>query len=821
MANVFQPDLNPDIRYEQPVDNPSVLGGLFNAASNLIQGSAGRGSGSTKKTDDKNLALFSDQVSKIQKVREEKGEVAAAILERQLAANFAATGQEFDEDFKAVYETQTGRPWDYYSRDQETRLRQDVLFNDPLYQSGYMASYALPESANFSEEERIQFASQYVAEQKAAEVLLQRSMKNGQIQWSTGTAEAFSIKRKAVTDVTWGLLSQASQRGEVVSSEDFAQARTQWESFKTSFGRPEGVTDDQWKSEQYARDQVDQAFSNMEKIIGSPELTRRMTETLQRLAIEEGMDPLLTISIPNIDFQTMMTTSEDLRTDFFNLGKMAKDGMSQAKLSDIYNTGKVGTGEPITKEDLPKNLQDVANQPPEKIWDSVLGAKTLLRGNEEALNRPEFRQQFVNGAVVMGTSLMHGNKDSFLSYDFIRSSIASPQFIANVNRLAAIDPTAGASVKAVMQSGINAEIVRQNATLSSMEWQYSVKWNGAQFVFDEDAFKSKKPNASDGELEATRKLINDTWSGNTYNQQKYVAEAMEMKKSIAALEKTSVSLNTGVVTETSNIDSNNSIINPASTTATLLDKYEGGGDYDTLFKFSNREGGPFAGVQVSTMTIGQLKAFANGEYGSWSVKQLGYKATPMGRFQFVGDTLAVTAAKMGLGDNVVFSPEIQNKMFVFLANEVISGKSQEGKRAALRGTWEGLKKASNSELDTMIAELESGQVAFGPGMTSGFGFAGEATGGSLGLTVDTPDLTPPVTFQSTRGSQGVTEGAQPSAAATLPEDVVRQSTAAPVKSQTAVPEEVKSLVENMVSRGVSEDLVLEEIERYLEERKKR
>lgn len=821
MANVFQPDLNPDIRYEQPVDNPSVLGGLFNAASNLIQGSSGRGSGSTKKTDDKNLALFSDQVGRIQKVREEKGEVAAAILERQLAANFAATGQEFDEDFKAVYETQTGRPWDYYSRDQETRLRQDVLFNDPLYQSGYMASYALPESANFSEEERVQFASQYAAEQKAADVLLQRSMKNGQIQWSTGTAAAFETKRTAVTDVTWGLLSQAAQRGEVVSSEDFAQARTQWESFKTAFGRPEGVTDDQWKSEQYARDQVDQAFKNMESIIGSPELTRRVTETLQRLSIEEGMDPLLTISIPNIDFQTMMTTSEDLRTDFFNLGKMAKDGMPQATLSDIYNTGKVGTGEPIAKEDLPKNLQDVANQTPEKIWNSVLGSKTLVRGNEEALNRPEFKQQFVNGAIVLGTSLMHGNKDSFLSYDFIRSSIASPQFIANVNRLAAIDPTAGASVRAVMQSGINSEIVRQQATIGQIEWQYNVKWDGYRYIFDAESYAAQHPNATPATIKGAEQVFNNR---ELMRIERGVdagyTEAASMRQAVAALEKASVSLNTGVVTETSNIDSSNSIINPASTTATLLDKYEGGGDYDTLFKFSNREGGPFAGVQVSTMTIGQLKAFANGEYGSWSVKQLGYKATPMGRFQFVGDTLTVTAAKMGLGDNVVFSPEIQNKMFVFLANEVISGKSPEGKRAALRSTWTGLKNASNSELDTMIAELEGGQVAFGPGMTSGSFF----TDGSGPLTVDTPELVPPApvpTFQSTRGSQSVTEGAQPSAAATLPEDVVRQSTAAPVKSQTVVPEEVSNLVRSMVDRGVSEDEVLAEIERYLSERKKK
>jgi hypothetical protein len=173
-----------------------------------------------------------------------------------------------------------------------------------------------------------------------------------------------------------------------------------------------------------------------------------------------------------------------------------------------------------------------------------------------------------------------------------------------------------------------------------------------------------------------------------------------------------------------------------STTAYLLDKFEGGGDYNTLFGFANREGGPFADTKVSEMTIGQLKDFADNKYADYSRKQLGYKATPMGRYQFVGTTLADVAKRMGLADDTVFSPAVQDKMFIFHAKEVIADKAPAGQRAALRGTWEGLKNASDAELDTMIAEIQSGKASFATsGATQGTRFQG--------ANPSTPNANPP------------------------------------------------------------------------------
>ena len=129
----------------------------------------------------------------------------------------------------------------------------------------------------------------------------------------------------------------------------------------------------------------------------------------------------------------------------------------------------------------------------------------------------------------------------------------------------------------------------------------------------------------------------------------------------------------------------------------LIDQTEAGGDYTTLFDYSQRDGRRFAGVDVTKMSIGELKNFANDEYGKWSKEKLGYKATPMGRYQIVGTTLAQTAKELGLDDDTIFTPEVQDRMFLHLATK---------NKNNLRGTWEGLKHVSNSQLNAAIKELE-------------------------------------------------------------------------------------------------------------------
>lgn len=141
-----------------------------------------------------------------------------------------------------------------------------------------------------------------------------------------------------------------------------------------------------------------------------------------------------------------------------------------------------------------------------------------------------------------------------------------------------------------------------------------------------------------------------------------------------------------------------------------IDMTEGGGDYDALFGYSNRDGRRFSGKRVSQMTIGEIKDFAStsGEYGQWVKGQVGRVATPMGRYQFVGTTLKAMANEMGLDDNTVFSPEVQDAMFEhYLQKRINSGGTLDEKVAQVRQAWEGFKHVPTSTLKALITQREA------------------------------------------------------------------------------------------------------------------
>jgi hypothetical protein len=154
----------------------------------------------------------------------------------------------------------------------------------------------------------------------------------------------------------------------------------------------------------------------------------------------------------------------------------------------------------------------------------------------------------------------------------------------------------------------------------------------------------------------------------------------------------------------------------------LIDKTEGGGNYDTLFAHSQR-GGRFDGVKVSEMTLNDLYGFSNpsGEYGQWvkgKLAESGHKprvATPMGRHQIVGSTLRTAAAQMGLSPETKFTPQTQDAMASHLAaTRLASAKTPYAKRAALRAEWEGFKHVSDAALDKAIANFEASGMQMRP-----------------------------------------------------------------------------------------------------------
>lgn len=142
----------------------------------------------------------------------------------------------------------------------------------------------------------------------------------------------------------------------------------------------------------------------------------------------------------------------------------------------------------------------------------------------------------------------------------------------------------------------------------------------------------------------------------------------------------------------------------------LIDQRESGGDYDALLGHAQK--GKFSGIKPSQMTIGELKKFAQEVYGPWSKEykrrhpQYGsanVMSTPIGRYQFVMTTLLENANKMGLDDNTVFSPEVQDKMFDFEVRKRLNPFSDPAdRRKAIRSGWVGLDGVNDRILDYAI-----------------------------------------------------------------------------------------------------------------------
>ena len=154
----------------------------------------------------------------------------------------------------------------------------------------------------------------------------------------------------------------------------------------------------------------------------------------------------------------------------------------------------------------------------------------------------------------------------------------------------------------------------------------------------------------------------------------------------------------------SDFSRNEMVFRGAGDLQALVDQTEGAGDYNTLFGFAQDKDTPFNGVDVSTMTIGELETFTDpdGEYGQWvKARNKGVVGTPLGRYQIVGSTLKDVASDLGFDKDTVFTPEVQDQMFAYLVSRRLkNAKTDKQMLTQLRNEWHGFKSVDD---DTLLA----------------------------------------------------------------------------------------------------------------------
>lgn len=831
MANVFQPTLESNVRYDQPVDKPSIFGAVAAVAGNLgealvrskTSGSGGNTLSYTERKDiqdRQDLAFFGEEMSKLEAYRQEHGEAAAQIKERQIAANFAAKGITFNSDYQQVYETATGRPWAGYGYQDQAHVAQKMK-DSPEFQNGYLASYGvLPDSA--TDEERFQYASQYSAEVAANQVILNKNTIDGQLQWNNATRGVFETERQNIVDTSVGLLLKAVASGQVITEVDMDKVKAQWESYKSTRLRPYGVSDEQWKSEAEARATIDQAITNLQSAVGNKAITERTLTGIMQVA-QKNESPMAVLAISKA--LDVIVNQPGVVGDLYKVANGYNVTVSTSNLFDSINTD-TGVVEPAK---LPENLQAVVNEgDPKKVWEGAEAARVLTTGTPNDLQRPEFKQQFVDQATVLGASMMNTKNTAPLSVEFIQKSVASPTFVNNIKTLESLDPIAGASVKATVLSGINTEVIKQQQKVDAIERNHFVKWDNGSYVFDPVAYKDAHPNASDVTVAGAA----DNWARREQQRQLSGVDAPwtvaeQYRQGIDLLEKTRNSLtdNTGPTKAEVNNSSNvfnvpteilqdrpfiEAVNNVSSNLGFNPDWLMRAIDFETAGSWSTSITAPGTGATgliqfipstarslgISTAELATMDRATQMQY----VQK--YLAPYKGRINNFGDLYMAIhyPVAVGKGDSFVLYSK-GTKAYDF--NKSLDGNGDgtvtrgEAVNAALRRSGGG-----------KVTQMNAGRPLF----------LDPATGtpfGSTSATSQAPDVTIE-TGSPTAALEGGPQGGPESTATILPEVTNAPSAPRTAPVEPLVPSDVVKLVKGLTRKATSTDELAQEIIKYLE-----
>lgn len=527
MAGVFAPNFQGDVAYERPVEQPSALSALAGLGEFFVKDYAAKldadARTASKRTTsvDPNLAVFQQGLQRVEALRDQKGENAALIAERQLAKNFALQGVEFDTDYQNVYTATTGRPWAGYGRDNEAFMREQAL-QDSQVQASYLASYAILPS-NVTDDERVEYAIGQKATLQAAADVIARSKAEGGYKWSVETEASYGKAIDTFLETNLGSLVTTTQQGGRVGPQALANIQASWSQMKVNISRPSGVSDEQWKSTQAKITNIDTMLTNLQKASSSDVLFEEITTAMANTLIQEGggdttslLSAMTAIKDPSSLTNLM---GGNVETFIMDVGKSINLEITQPQLFSHLlqqSTGQEGKGGVITVTELPPSVQSkVQGLSPQQFYDGLKASGQLANlTDQNALQRPEGRQQFVENAAGIGAVMMSMENDQFLSSDFLKQLVANPQFIRNVTALEGVDPEGAAVVRSYVVSGLNTELARQQRNVGSIEQGLGAVWNGEKYVITRESIM-QKGGFTEEQADNFLAWVGKTYGGNT------------------------------------------------------------------------------------------------------------------------------------------------------------------------------------------------------------------------------------------------------------------------------------------------------------------
>jgi len=496
MRGLFSPDVNFNIQPESPVAPvaapTSFIEGALNLAGSFLQEevrarrSSGRGG---EGEADPNLAVFAEEVLKVESIRQDRGDAAAALAEKAVARNFAEAGYDLDPSYQRVYSNITGREFKSYGVDPVDSARQANLSSDvgqntllflqskyPNLSSQELEDQAIAYAVAF-ERTKIDLAATQASQQRdfVAPIVIPedgRTITKQQAYLDHTSRIMESAVRDLYSQYKQGAFPTQGdvERVSIAVNQQFAQ-----------FSRPAGVTDEQWKPIAEQRKILTDTITSFKNMSSDQELKSKITRALGEiidktpgLSEQQALGAMALILNSDTTLLNAMSqgtvnvlleggTDPSVSRLWRNLNSLNKDQISRTVTPDQNGNTTVDENNPNLQE--AKNLyrgltavEQAKQLNTQKNYLQVFEPKHFASGRN--------REAFVKSTLGLSIAIKENTNNQYLSSEFT-SKVFSGNLFVNLESLQGYDPESAAVVRQHLLGAVDSEVTRQLISLKS------------------------------------------------------------------------------------------------------------------------------------------------------------------------------------------------------------------------------------------------------------------------------------------------------------------------------------------------------------------
>lgn len=751
------PLLNPNASFDVAAENPTQVVDYTQISRTI---GAYAEDYMAAKASNANAALNSDLLAGLRTVkalRADGKEAEAQAAETNIFTNFISRGGELsDPNVQAMSMSVIGKPSEAWGQSQQ-EYQMNLVRNSPEYQSALTATYATI-SADATAEERDAAAFAIISKAEGNAAILS----TGSFEWNKGGRDLFLDNVKQFEDGLLGSVIRAGQEGTPITLAQLNEANAAFQTYKTELyaRRPVGVSNEDWSIIEDRMKATEGLITfltdtKMPEMVNA-EVLSNMTEAIKASDAFGPSRKNALIAALNADPTralewNLFGNQDDLVRELGSVMDELPDPR-RGTLGTRLSPGQLRDPE-VYDLQVSENEKDYTPTQFFEMGRGAFNAANVASSGDIESNvelREEWARMLTKG---MARISVLSSKGEFMTADQYEYMFGS-DFRNNMNRIKTVDPQLYNALAARAQEALTNAGIALNAKVNSglfgengSPFEYNIQTKTFR-ITEASARNATPPPTFDRLKSGVDKYYGGDWDAALADRGKafvepslFVAwtsltkttqggvpsELTDAANGIDIVLRTQTALSEELgkaAVENLQLSSKNAVPSyidyAAPLSSTLIDRYESAGGYDTLLGHTDRSGSEFGSTRVSQMTVGEAIQFAaeGGQYSEYSKEwkrsnrhgDSSVPSTPMGRYQFVGSTLADIVKRYNIDPNITFDAQTQDALFLLYAKDRIGNKHGAAARQALTEGWAGLRKASASDLDQMVAEIRAAET---------------------------------------------------------------------------------------------------------------